>query len=133
MTTSVNLNNFNFHCYRTGAKDPPILGFVDWMTLGRNKGRLLWTEDWFQDRDAQNWSVFGSYSKGFSLPNVGIPLRNVNTPGQSVNGIVDLQAVVFDNKEGGVSWHGKQFSFSGSYYRSYSDLGSSLSVDPVTT
>jgi len=80
----------------------------------------------------QNWSVFGSYSKGFSLPNVGIPLRNVNTPGQSVAGIVDLQAVVFDNKEGGVSWHGKQFSFSGSYYRSYSDLGSSLSVDPVT-
>ncbi|SDR86486.1 TonB-dependent receptor [Opitutus sp. GAS368] len=80
----------------------------------------------------QNWSVFGSYSKGFSLPNVGIPLRNVNTPGQTVNGIVDLQAVIFDNKEGGVSWHGKQFSFSGSYYRSYSDLGSSLSVDPVT-
>ena len=80
----------------------------------------------------QNWSVFGSYSKGFSLPNVGIPLRNVNTPNQSVDGIVDLQAVVFDNKEGGISWHGKQFSFSGSYYRSYSDLGSSLSVDPVT-
>ncbi len=80
----------------------------------------------------QNWSVFGSYSKGFSLPNVGIPLRNINTPGQSVTGIVDLQAVIFDNKEGGVSWHGKQFSFSGSYYRSYSDLGSSLSVDPVT-
>ena len=80
----------------------------------------------------QNWSVFGSYSKGFSLPNVGIPLRNVNTTGQSVDGIVDLQAVVFDNKEGGVSWHGKQFSFSGSYYRSYSELGSSLSVDPVT-
>ena len=80
----------------------------------------------------QNWSVFGSYSKGFTLPNVGIPLRNVNTPGQEVNGIVDLQAVIVDNKEGGVSWRGKQFSFSTSYYRSYSDLGSSLSVDPIT-
>ncbi len=80
----------------------------------------------------QNWSVFGSYSKGFTLPNVGIPLRNVNTPGQSVDGIVDLQAVIFDNKEGGISWQSKRFSFSTSYYRSYSDLGSSLSVDPVT-
>lgn len=80
----------------------------------------------------QNWSIFGSYSKGFTLPNVGIPLRNVNTPGQSVDGIVDLQAVVADNKEGGISWRGKNFSFSGSYYRSYSELGASLSVDPVT-
>ena len=80
----------------------------------------------------QNWSVFGSYSKGFTLPNVGIPLRNVNTPGQEVSGIVDLQAVIVDNKEGGVSWRGKKFSFSTSYYRSFSELGSTLSVDPVT-
>lgn len=79
-----------------------------------------------------HWSVFGSYSKGFTLPNVGIPLRNVNTPGQSVAGILDLQAVIVDNKEGGVSWQGKRFSFSTSYYHSYSELGSSLTVDPVT-
>ncbi len=79
-----------------------------------------------------HWSIFGSYSKGFTLPNVGIPLRNVSTTGQSVDGIVDLQAVIVDNKEGGVSWQGKRASFSTSYYRSYSDLGSNLSVDPVT-
>ncbi|WP_415909604.1 TonB-dependent receptor [Oleiharenicola sp. Vm1] len=80
----------------------------------------------------QGWSVFGSYSKGFTLPNVGIPLRNVNTPGQSVAGILDLQAVIVDNKEGGISWHGKRASFGASYYRSYSALGVSLTVDPVT-
>lgn len=80
----------------------------------------------------QGWSVFGSYSKGFTLPNVGIPLRNVNTAGQSVAGILDLQAVIVDNKEGGISWHGKRASFSASYYRSYSALGVSLTVDPVT-
>ncbi|MBA4136812.1 MAG: TonB-dependent receptor [Opitutus sp.] len=80
----------------------------------------------------QNWSVFASYSKGFTLPNVGIPLRNVNTTGQSVDGILDLQAVIVDNKEGGVSWQGKRASLSASYYRSYSELGSSLSVDPIT-
>jgi iron complex outermembrane receptor protein len=80
----------------------------------------------------QDWSVYASYSKGFTLPNVGIPLRNVNTPGQSVAGILDLQAVIVDNKEGGFTWRGKKGSFGASYYRSYSELGSSLTVDPVT-
>lgn len=80
----------------------------------------------------RNWSATASYSKGFTLPNVGIPLRNVNTVGQSVAGILDLQAVVFDNKEIGVSWQGKQLGFSASYYKSYSELGSSLTTDPIT-
>ncbi len=53
------------------------------------------------------WSAFGSYSKGFTLPNVGIPLRNVNVPGRSVTGLfADLQAVVADNKEIGITWRG---------------------------
>lgn len=80
----------------------------------------------------RGWSAFGSYSKGFTLPNVGIPLRNVSVPGFSVNGILDLQAVVADNKEVGITWHGQRGSFSASTYRSYSKLGASLTVDPVT-
>ena len=80
-----------------------------------------------------NWSVFASYGKGFSLPNIGIPLRNINKPGQSVDGILDLQAVVVDNKEIGVNWRGERGSFGGSYYDSESDLGVSLAVDPVTS
>ena len=78
------------------------------------------------------FSVFGSYSKGFTLPNVGIPLRNVNTPGQSVEGILDLQAVIFDNKEIGANWRGSWGSFGLSTYRSFSELGAGLGVDPVT-
>ncbi|HZX26296.1 MAG TPA: TonB-dependent receptor [Telluria sp.] len=81
---------------------------------------------------APEWSTFVSYSKGFSLPNVGIPLRNVNKPGQSVAGILDLQAVIADNKEIGVNWRGQAGSFGMSYYRSYSDFGVSLKIDPVT-
>ena len=80
-----------------------------------------------------NWSVFASYGKGFSLPNIGIPLRNINKPGQSVDGILDLQAVVVDNQEIGVNWRGEHGSFGGSYYDSESDLGVSLAVDPVTS
>ncbi|PKP65792.1 MAG: TonB-dependent receptor [Alphaproteobacteria bacterium HGW-Alphaproteobacteria-7] len=78
------------------------------------------------------FSVFGSYSKGFTLPNLGIPLRNINTPGQSVEGIVDLKAVIFDNKEIGANWRGRRGSVGVSAYRSFSKLGSSLAVDPVT-
>lgn len=81
---------------------------------------------------APEWSVYGSYGKGFSLPNVGIPLRNVNKPGQSVAGILDLQAVIVDNKEVGLNWRGRAGSFGLSAYRSYSDFGVSLSIDPVT-
>jgi len=80
----------------------------------------------------RNWSVFGSYSKGFTLPNVGIPLRNINVPGKSVSGILDLQAVIVDNKEAGFAWRGNGASFSASIYRSYSALGSNLTVSPIT-
>jgi len=78
------------------------------------------------------WSLFASTGKGFTLPNVGIPLRNVSTPGQSVDGILDLQAVIVKNNEVGFNWRGAMGALSGSYYESKSDLGQSLSVDPVT-
>ncbi|MGV8944552.1 TonB-dependent receptor [Thermomonas sp.] len=80
-----------------------------------------------------NWSIFASYGKGFSLPNIGIPLRNINKPGQSVDGILDLQAVIVDNKEIGANWRGSRGSIGGSYYDSKSELGVSLAVDPVTS
>lgn len=78
------------------------------------------------------WSMFAATSKGFTLPNVGIPLRNVNYPGQSVAGILDLQAILVKNNEVGFNWRGGIGSLSGSYYHSKSDFGQSLSIDPVT-
>lgn len=78
------------------------------------------------------WSVFASTGKGFTLPNVGIPLRNVNYPGQSVQGILDLQAVEVTNKEVGGTWRGTMGSFSSSVYESKSRLGTSLSIDPTS-
>ncbi|MHC9083927.1 TonB-dependent receptor [Luteimonas sp. RIT-PG2_3] len=77
-------------------------------------------------------SAYASYSEGFSLPNVGIPLRNIRVPNQSVDGILDLQAIIVENKEVGVNWRGSRFSAGASVYRSYSDFGVSLSTDPVT-
>jgi iron complex outermembrane receptor protein len=99
-------------------------GTLDYTDDLKNAG-VIW-------RITDEWSVFGSYSEGFTLPNIGIPLRNINRPGQSVEGILDLQAIVFDNKEGGFNWRGAKASVGASYYESKSDLGASLSVDPVT-
>ena len=83
-------------------------------------------------RIGSGWSTYVSYGKGFSLPNVGIPLRNINTPGQTVAGILDLQALIVDNKEIGANWRGAKGSFGISAYKSYSDFGVSLSIDPLT-
>ncbi len=78
------------------------------------------------------WSVFASYGEGFSLPNIGIPLRNISVPNQSVDRIRDLQAIVVDNREYGFNWRGDRGSFGGSYYDSRSPFGTSLAVDPAT-
>jgi iron complex outermembrane receptor protein len=78
------------------------------------------------------WSVFAATGKGFTLPNVGIPLRNVNYSGQSVAGIIDLQAIVVKNDEVGFNWRGAMGSLAGSYYHSFSTFGQSLLVDPLT-
>ncbi len=83
-------------------------------------------------RITDTWSVFGSYGEGFGLPNIGIPLRNINLPGQSVDRIADLGAIVVENTEFGFNYRGSRGSFSGSHYDSESPFGASLSIDPVT-
>ncbi len=82
-------------------------------------------------RITDEWSVFGSYGEGFGLPNIGIPLRNIQVPGQSVDRIADLQAIVVENTEFGFNWRGERGSLSGSHYDSKSPFGTSLAVDPV--
>ena len=77
-------------------------------------------------------SVFAAFGKGFSLPNVGIPLRNVNFPGQSVAGILDLQPLLVENREVGANWRGRRGNAGLTYYHSESDFGQSLAIDPVT-
>ncbi len=83
-------------------------------------------------RITDEWSVFGSYGEGFGLPNIGIPLRNINVPGQSVNRIRDIQPIIVDNREFGFNWRGEKGALGGSYYDSRSPFGTSLSVDPAT-
>ncbi|MEO8809354.1 MAG: TonB-dependent receptor, partial [Rhodanobacter sp.] len=79
------------------------------------------------------WSTYYSYSQGFTLPNIGIPLRNINVPGQSVNRISGLKAIVFDNNEFGFNWRGERGAFGITHYVSKSAYGASLKVSPTTS
>lgn len=94
------------------------------------------------------FSVFASYGEGFSLPNAGIPLRNLqctrdspegtqpdgcpNDPAITVEDVLDLQPIVVENKEIGFNWRGSRGAIGASVYRSYSQNGSSYAVDPVS-
>lgn len=111
-------------------------------------------------RFSDDWSVYTSYSKGFSLPNAGIPLRNIrcendtsergdpndpinspfggiqpdgcpNDPAISVNEILDLGAIVVDNIEAGISWTGQDANFSFAVFETTSDFGTRLAADPI--
>nr|WP_316639719.1 TonB-dependent receptor [uncultured Roseateles sp.] len=78
------------------------------------------------------WSSFVSYNEGFGLPDVGLVLRAVNTPNQSVDKLISLEPVITDNREIGLAWRGALGSVSASVYRSHSDLGSQIRVDAAT-
>jgi len=127
-------------------------GTIDYNETLLNAG-VIW-------RFVDQWSISASYSEGFDLPNVGIPLRNVscsndtsesgdpsdpenfpfggtqpdgcpNDPLISVNDIVgDLDAIIIDNREVAISWSGKRGGFSASVYENRSDFGQSLEVGP---
>jgi iron complex outermembrane receptor protein len=83
-------------------------------------------------RFAPGWSVFAGYSEGFGIPDVGLVLRAVATPGQSVDNLVKLEPVLTDNTEVGITWAGAMGSFTASAYESYSELGSVVRINPAT-
>lgn len=73
-------------------------------------------------------NLFASYAQGFTMPDAGLILRAVNTPGQSVSDLVDLQPIVADNAEIGGSWRRGGLDLQASYFWSDSDLGSRIQV-----
>lgn len=73
-------------------------------------------------------TVFGSYSQGFNMPDAGLILRAVNTPGQSIDTLIDLQPVVVDNIETGANYSLGGFDLAASYFWSDSDFGSRILV-----
>ncbi|MBZ2207218.1 TonB-dependent receptor [Massilia soli] len=79
-------------------------------------------------RWAPQWSAFAASSEGFGLPDAGLVLRGVNTPGQSVSSLISLQPIVTRNNEIGVNWRGARGQFGISRYDSRSKLGSVIRI-----
>lgn len=76
-----------------------------------------------------NVRLYASYSEGFSMPDVGRVLRDINTPGLSVDSFLTIQPVISDNLELGVEFNFDNWQLRASAYRSDSDLGSRLEPD----
>ncbi|PCI32528.1 MAG: TonB-dependent receptor [Alphaproteobacteria bacterium] len=105
------------------------VGYGEWLP---NAG-AIW-------RVSDQWSVYASYAKGFTLPNVGYALRKLScntapavegcpsdTP-TSVNDILDLEAIIIESIEVGFSWTGDDGKFGISLYESTSDLGDGVKI-----
>ncbi|GAB3431100.1 TonB-dependent receptor [Massilia solisilvae] len=80
-------------------------------------------------RLAPSWSAFVSRSEGFGLPDAGLVLRGVNTPGQSVSNLISLQPIVTRNHEIGVNWRARSGQVGLSRYDSRSELGSVIRIN----
>lgn len=80
-------------------------------------------------RFSPNWSAFISSAEGFGLPDVGLVLRAVNKPGQSVDQLFDMEPVITRNNEIGVNWRGALGNVGASYYDSRSKLGTALRIN----
>ena len=75
--TTVNWNNWlsNWYGPSPGQKiaNNPIIGpdsaygSMDWFENGRVSANTLWTEDWFGDSSAQNWSLYADLLRSASM------------------------------------------------------------------
>ena len=75
-------------------------------------------------------SIYGSYAEGFTMPDVGRILRAVNTPGQDVDSLLNLEPVVTQNLEFGFDFESSRARLHVAWYRSDAELGSRLDATP---
>ncbi len=73
-------------------------------------------------------SIYGSYAEGFTMPDAGRILRGVNTPGQDVDTLLDLEPVVTQNLEFGFDFDSGPARLHVAWYQSDAKLGSRLAA-----
>lgn len=86
-----------------------------------NAGLVYNVTDWAQ--------LYGNYSEGFGMPDVGRVLRGISDPGQDIDTLLTLVPIVTDNREVGARLEWDRYNLEVSYYESYSDFGERLSFD----
>jgi len=124
--------NFNFFSGRlyvpgpvanNGAKDSTdaAMGGHDWLEFGRMRGStMLWTEDWFGDGQAPQWSFYSAKLRcaaqkgGVEFGGYVIP----RTAGQRQDGIVQKILTVIGNGGKGLEYFvfGPEYNFPGNCY-----------------
>lgn len=73
-----------------------------------------------------SFSIFSSFSQGFTIPDVGRAIRDLNTPGIEIDRFLDIEPVLVDSTELGFSFGDEQWDLRVNYYWSESDLGARL-------
>jgi iron complex outermembrane receptor protein len=74
-------------------------------------------------------SIYGTYSEGFGMPDVGRVLRGISVPGTTVDTTLNLAPLVTDNLEIGVEFEPGWGSIKLAWYESSSDFGARLVPD----
>lgn len=104
--------------YRTLAQYRRVLvegGTIDFNETLMNAG-LVWNP-------VKDVTLFGSYSEGFGMPDIGRVLRSINTAGQSVANLSQLQPILTKSVELGGRYHSGAWDLDASVFRSDSDFG----------
>lgn len=68
-------------------------------------------------------TLYASYSEGFGLPDIGRTLRSINTPGQSIGSMRNLEPILTEGVEIGTRVRKGDWELDAAYYRSDSDFG----------
>ncbi|MCR8922923.1 TonB-dependent receptor [Dasania sp. GY-MA-18] len=76
-----------------------------------------------------NWRVFGNYSEGFSMPDVGRVLRGISEAGQQVDSFLELEPIVAQSREAGLEYGNQSITAQITYYQSESDFGQRLQLN----
>lgn len=71
-------------------------------------------------------SLFGNYSEGFGIPDVGRVLRGIDQPGQDVDTFLNLKPIITENIELGVRYNDRVWNAEFSVYETKAELGSRL-------
>jgi iron complex outermembrane recepter protein len=71
----------------------------------------------------QDVTLFANYSEGMGLPDVGRALRSINTAGQSIGSMRNLEPILTEGVEAGVRARKGAWELDASYFQSDSDFG----------
>jgi iron complex outermembrane receptor protein len=71
-------------------------------------------------------SLFTSYSEGLGLPDIGRALRSINTPGQRISNMRNLEPILTDGVEVGARIRAGRWDADASFFRSDSDFGARI-------